>query len=73
MKETAKRPGTHEQMIRRQELRQQGLLNAPLKRAQLGGYHGIAYKLRRQWGGLSHPTDWVREGGVMRPPRKPEK
>ena len=68
MKETPKRPGAHEELLERQSLRQQGVLNAPNKGTRgLGGYHGWAYRLRKKWGGLSHPPDWVRENGVMRP------
>lgn len=71
MKPVKKRKGAHADLLKRQLLRQQGLLNAPLRGPKgLGGYHGLAYLLRKRWGGLSHPPDWVREGTVMRPPRR---
>lgn len=67
MKETPKKPGAHEEMLELQRLRQEGLLNAPVKGARgIGGWHGLAAKLCSKWGGRDHPLDWV-DG---RPPRK---
>lgn len=70
MKETPKRPNACAEMLERQSLRQQGLLNAPVKGPKgLGGVRGLAARLREQWGG-DHPPDWVSTRTGWRPPKK---
>jgi hypothetical protein len=68
MRETPKRPNAHAELLERQSLRQQGVLNAPNKGARgLGGYHGLAYKLRKKWGGKDFPPNWEEIKRTYRP------
>lgn len=64
------REDSHGSMLERQALRQEQVLNAPIRR--VGGMKEICIRLRHKWGG-DFPLDWKNRLAKYRPDLPPFK